>query len=180
MNESPQNKAELIAELNTGWQMLEDRLRALSEIQLTTPRTSGDWSIKDHVAHLMAYEQGIVALLRHEPRWEAMQLDRQFVDEAKSFDELNAVLYEHHKDRSAADILAAFRQTHHDLLDALANLTDEDIFKPYIFYQPDDHSPNEQDPVVGWIVGNTYGHYDEHFPWMEELLAQQSVAPAGS
>ena len=174
MNESPQTKAELIAELSAGWQMLEDRLRALSEVQLTTPPAPGEWSIKDHVAHLMVYEHGIVALLRHKPRWEAMQLDRQFVRAAESFDELNAVLYEHHKDRSAADILAAYRATHQHLLDALADLTDEDLFKPYIHYQPDDHSPSEQEPVIRWIVGNTYGHYDEHFPWMEQLMTQQT------
>lgn len=174
MNESPQTKAELIAELTAGWQMLEDHWRALSEAQLTTPRVPGDWAIKDHVAHLMVYEHGIVALLRHEPRWAAMQLDVQFVRAAQSFDELNAVLYAHDKDRSAADILAAYRATHQNLLDVLADLTDEDLFRPYIHYQPDDHSPNEQEPVMRWIVGNTYGHYAEHFPWMEELLAQQT------
>jgi hypothetical protein len=74
MNESPQSKAELISELTAGWQMLEDRLSSLSETQLTARRAPSEWTIKDHVAHLMAYEQGIVALLRREPRWEAMQL----------------------------------------------------------------------------------------------------------
>ena len=173
MNESPQTKAELIAELTAGWQMLEDRLHSLSESQLMARRAPGEWSIKDHVAHLMAYEQGIVALLRREPRWAAMNLDAQFVREAESFDALNAVLYERDKNRSVADILAAYRATHQSLLDTLADLADEDLFKPYIHYQPDDHGPNEHEPVIRWIVGNTYGHYDEHLPWLEELLAQQ-------
>ncbi|MBI5566504.1 MAG: ClbS/DfsB family four-helix bundle protein [Chloroflexi bacterium] len=176
MNESPQTKAELIAELTAGWQLLEDRLHSLSEVQLTVRRAPGEWSIKDHVAHLMAYELGMVAMLRHESRWAAMQLDEKFVHEATSFDALNAVLYEHHKERPAPAVLTIWRDTHQHLMAALADLTDDDLLKPYTFYQPLDPVKDGQNPVIDWIAGNTYGHYAEHLPWLEELLAQQPVS----
>ena len=181
MSETPQTKADLMAQLAAGWQRLDERLCSLSEAQLTACTAPGEWSIKDHVAHLMVYERGMVALLRHEPRWAAMQLSLKFVRDSESFDEINAVLYEHYHARSASEVLAALRDVHQELLQALAGLTDEDLFRPYAAYQPQDPEANGHDPVLGWLVGNTYGHYAEHLPWMEELLAQQmrsQVEPA--
>ena len=180
MSESPRTKADLMAQLTAGWQTLEDRLRTLSEAQLTARRTPNEWSIKDHLAHLMAYELGMAALLRREPRWAAMQLDAKFARDSESFDEINAVLYERHADRSAPEVLTDLRDAHQQLLQALTNLTDDDLLKPYAAYQPHDPEANEQDPVLGWIIGNTYEHYAEHLPWMEELLAQQPANLAGA
>ena len=173
MAEIPQTKAELMTQLAAGRQLLEERLRSSSDAQLTAQCAPGEWSIKDHVAHLMVYEQGMAALLRCEPRWAAMQLSVKFVRDSTSFDEINAILYEHHRDRPASEILVALRDVHQELLRALAGLTDEDLFKPYAAYQPHDPEANERDPVLGWIMGNTYEHYAEHLPWIEELLAQE-------
>ena len=174
MSDMPQTKAELMAQLATGWQRLDERLQSLSNAQLTACAAPGEWSIKDHIAHLMVYERGMVALLRHEPRWAAMQLSVKFVRDSESFDEINAVLYEHYHARPAPEVLAALRDVHQELLQALAGLTDEDLFKPYAAYQPQDPGVNAHDPVLGWLIGNTYEHYAEHLPWMEELLAQQT------
>ena len=178
MSETPQTKAELMAQLATGWQRLDEQLRSLSEAQLTACTAPGEWSIKDHIAHLMVYERGMVALLHHEPRWAAMQLSLKFVRDSASFDEINAVLYEHYRARPAPEVLAALRDVHQELLQALAGLTDEDLFKPYAAYQPQDPEANDHDPVLGWLIGNTYAHYAEHLPWMEDLLAQQMTNQA--
>jgi hypothetical protein len=173
MSETPQTKAELMAQLAAGWQRLDEWLRSLSDAQLTACTAPGGWSIRDHVAHLMVYEQGMVALLRCEPRWEAMQLSVKFVRDSESFDEINAVLYEQHHARPASEVLAAQRDVHQELLQVLAGLTDEDLFRPYAAYQPQDPEANQHDPVLRWLTGNTYEHYAEHLPWMEELLTQQ-------
>jgi hypothetical protein len=173
MSDLPQTKAELIERMETGYAALEDRLGQLSEAQLSKRPTASEWSIKDHLAHLAAYEYGIAALLRREPRWAAMQLNEQLVRDSQSFDEINAAIYQQQQERSLAEVQAAFRDAHHQLLAVLKNLTDADLFKTYADYQPHDPDANHQDPVLGWIVGNTYEHYAEHRPWMEELLARQ-------
>lgn len=170
MSDMPQTKAELIERVEAGYAALEDRISHLSDAQLSMRPTSSEWSIKDHLAHLAAYEYGIAALLRHEPRWAAMQLDEKLVRDSQSFDEINAVVYQQYKDRSTSEVRAAFRDAHQQILDTLKNLTDADLLKTYTHYQPHDPDANNQDPVLGWIVGNTYEHYAEHRPWMEELL----------
>ncbi len=131
MSDVPQTKVELIERIEAGYAAIENRLAPLSDTQLTTCTAPGEWSIKDHVAHLMIYERGMVALLRHEPRWAAMQLSMKFVRDSESFDEINAVLYEHYCARPASEVLAALRDVHQELLQVLAGLMDEDLFKPY-------------------------------------------------
>ncbi len=173
MSNMPQSKAELIEQVEIGYAALEDRLGHLSDAQLSARRTSTEWSIKDHVAHLAAYVYGMAALLRREPRWAAMQLSEKLVRDSQSDDEINAVIYQQYKDCSTSEVRAAFRDAHQQMLNALKNLTDADLFKTYAYYQPHDPDANNKDPVLGWIVGNTYEHYAEHRPWMEELLAQQ-------
>ena len=51
----------------------------------------------------------------------------------------------------------------------LVSLSDEDLHRPYSYYQPG--SPQTAE-VIGWIVGNSYEHYDEHRPWIEAILGR--------
>ncbi len=176
MSDVPQTKAELIDRIEEGRRALEDQLSSLSEAQWLARDGMDAWSVKDHLAHLAAYEVGIAALLRREPRWAAMQLDEQWVRDSESFDELNAVLYQHDKDRPLPEVLAAFQDAHRQVLAALENLTDEDLFKTYATYQPHDPEANDHDAVIGWIISNTYGHYAEHQPWIDELIAHLAAA----
>ncbi len=176
MTDMPQTKAELIERLEAGYRALEEWISRLNDAQFSAQQTSTDWSIKDHVAHLAAYEVGIAALLRRQPRWGAMGLDEKLARDSESFDEINAALYQLHKDRSTSEVLTAFRDAHQQVLATLEKLTDAELFKPYAHYQPLDPDANQTDPVLGWIIGNTYEHYAEHQPWIEELLAQQRVS----
>ena len=55
------------------------------------------------------------------------------------------------------------------MLDALAPLSDEDLQRPYSDFDPAATQGADR-PIIGWIVGDTYDHYDEHRGWIEELL----------
>jgi hypothetical protein len=176
MADRPQTKAELIERLEGGYRAFEEWLSQLTDAQFSARHSSTDWSIKDHIAHLAAYEAGMAALLRRQPRWAAMGLDEKFVRDSESFDDINATLNLLDKDRTSAEVLVAFRDAHQQLMAALEKLTDAELLMSYAHYQPHDPDANQVDPVLGWIVGNTYEHYAEHQPWIEELLAQQAVS----
>ena len=95
------------------------------------------------------------------------------VDEAtylRSTDAINEVVYERNKGRSAPDVLADFRQAHQDVLAALGGLTEADLLRTYSHYQPDEPGEDSGAPIVRWIAGNTYEHYDEHQEWIEALV----------
>jgi len=86
----PQNKAELLERIQRSRSALEGTLSALSEDQLRQAGPSG-WSIKDHLAHLATWELGIVELLRHRPRFAAMQIE-EAISQGKSEEEINDLI----------------------------------------------------------------------------------------
>jgi hypothetical protein len=167
--------AELLEKMETGLHTLEEAIGGLTEAQIAAPSTALDWSIKDHVMHLEVWARGIVALMRREPRWQAMGLEPGFVESA-NVDEINTAIHQQHKDKSWAEVKAAFYATHQAVYEALKALTDADLQKPYAHFQPQMADDSDTQPVVGWIIGNTYEHYEEHLPWMQARMARDRQA----
>lgn len=165
----PGNKTELMARIHQSRSALEATLNSLSHDQLVKAGSSG-WSIKDHLAHLATWELGIAELLRRRPRFAAMQVE-EAVAQGKSEEEINALIYKHHANLSLAEVMDQFQEAHRQLLDALYALDDQDLLRPYASFVPEG-GEDPQDPVVHWIVGNTYPHFDEHLGYIKTLLSE--------
>jgi uncharacterized protein (TIGR03083 family) len=163
----PRDRDALLARIRRSRAALEATLQPLSAAQMTTPAPHDGWSVKDHLAHLTAWEQGIVALLQHRPRWAAMGLEEGAIGDE---DEINAMLHQAAKERPLAEVLAAFHDSYSQMLVTLDGLTDADLFRTYSHYQPEEPGEDDGRPIIGWIIGNTYEHYDEHRGWIEALI----------
>lgn len=164
----PQGKTDLLAHLNAGWDDLHARLSQLTEAQLITPNPQDGWAIKDHLSHLATWELGMAALLQKEPRFPAMGLDEKLVhQEGIDFNVLNDYIFQQHRHKSLTEIQQYLQNAHEALLAALDELADEDLTRPYTFYQPHEPGEDNGNPIIGWIIGNTYEHYAEHWPWIE-------------
>jgi hypothetical protein len=83
------------------------------------------------------------------------------------FDAMNAVIQQQHRAKPLDEVLAAFRAAHKHLLEKLETMSDDDLQRPYNTYQPD---PKRVDPVINWIIGDTYAHYAEHQPWIAAIV----------
>jgi uncharacterized protein (TIGR03083 family) len=164
----PMNKQELLASIQKGWDDFNAFLATLTEEQITVPTDAGGWTAKDHVMHLAVWEDGINALLDKQSRHAHMGLDTE-TWESRDFDRMNAVIQQLHRDRSWPDVLKAFRDNHERLVKKVESLSDEDLARPYRYYQPDS---TMDDPVVNRIAGNTFGHYAEHQPWIAALVTR--------
>jgi hypothetical protein len=165
----PQNKGELLERMAAGWGLIDEIVALQSEVQLTRPLGVDGWSIKDHLAHLMLWERGMVALLHKQPRYEAMGLTPELVA-GGDYEAINDHLFRLHRDRPLKDVLAGWRDTHQEMVTALEGLADGDLFVSYTHYQPDETREGFEAPVMGWLAGNTYGHYAEHAGWIREKL----------
>jgi hypothetical protein len=161
--------AEFLRRLDHGRAALETVLAPLSERQLTTPDPEEGWSVKDHLAHLAAWENGMTALLKREPRYPAMGVTLEQA-QANAMDDLNQVMYRQHKDRSLAEVRALFDKAHNDLRDAVAGLQNADLHRTYSHFQPDEPGEDDGTPIVGYLVGNSFGHYEEHIPWIKNVI----------
>lgn len=164
----PRSKTELMERLDAAWSALQEIVGSATEDDLSAPGDDEGWSVKDHLAHLAIWERSAMAVLRGEPRHEAMGVDRATY-EADDVDRINAAVQETFRDRSLADVRAFADETHRAMVDTLKPLTYDDLLRPYAHYQPG--APDITDPTLGWVVGNTYEHYDEHRGWIEAVLA---------
>ena len=52
----PNDKDELLAMIQSGYEQFEALLATLSEGQMTIAGVNGSWSVKDNLAHLTAWE----------------------------------------------------------------------------------------------------------------------------
>jgi hypothetical protein len=163
----PMSKADILARIEKGWNGLNDYVQTLTETQLTAPTDAAGWTVKDHLMHLAVWEDGIVALLSGQDRAARMRLDAETWN-SHDYDRMNAVIQQQHKDLSLSEVRQHFSAAHHQLMATITTLSDADLQKPYNHYQPD----SQQDhPVVASILGNTEGHYAEHRPWIEAIVA---------
>lgn len=170
--ESELRKSDLLDKIQSSHASLLEKIRGLSDDQLTRPGSSG-WSIKDHLAHLAAWEAGMVALLQHKPRLQAMGLDSS-VSWSSGTDEINDRVHQRHAGLSLSEVLQLFDDTHRQMLQVLETLTEEDLYRPYASYVPDG-SDDRRDPVIYWVVGNTFKHFDEHREYLGQIIAEREA-----
>lgn len=163
------SKAQLMARMADAYEALERVVAGLDEATLSRADPASGWSVKDHLFHLAAWERGIAWLLGRRSRFEGMGITP---DEWRdlTMDEINDLVHLRSRERPAEEALEAFRGAHREMLDALAPLTEEDLMRPYADYDVVERAFPDR-PIAGWIVGDTYEHYEEHLAYIQSLLA---------
>ena len=145
-------KAELLRRIQEGYEQLEGIIAPLSEAQMTDPTVNGPWSVKDNLAHLTGWHERLLLELRVIL---ANTKPLEFMPGFDSEDAINEQLYQQYKDRPFFDVRMDFRHSYQHVVMAVQAMTDEMLNAP----APWSTSGN---PIWPLIVGNTYGHYEEH------------------
>ena len=118
------NKSELLS-----WLREEDRqwkgfLDQFGSERLDQPGVTGHWSMKDIVAHLAAWNRGMVARFRAAQRGEPEPPPPWPANLQGDDDRLNAWIYETYHGRSVREVLDESDQIFQDLLTAIEALPD--------------------------------------------------------
>ncbi len=175
MSEQPEiSVVEFLNRLDAGWAELQAFIASLSPQQLTVPADAVGWTVKDHLMHIVAWQDGINALLEGEDRRERMGVD-EATWQRRDFDAINAVIQKQHRHRTADDVLQMLRRTHAAFRAHVAAMIDADLQRPYSDFAP---TSDNTRPIVGWLEGDGFGHYAEHLPWMRAIVdtAQASAS----
>src|SRR3954452_3060349 len=101
----------VIEPIEESWSQLTALVDSLGPDGLTVTGPDG-WAVKDHLAHLAAWEASLIGLLEGADRAAAMGITAGGDEET---DELNDAIWGIHRHKSADQALAYFRQTHADL-----------------------------------------------------------------
>ena len=166
-------KTELLADIERSWQALDATLGRLSETQRTAVRDAQGWSVKDHVVHMAVWARSAISMLQGRPRHLAVGIEESLFA-AGSDDDLNAVIYEQHRNLTWDEALAQLHAAHQQLVALLQPLTDADLLQPARHYLPDMPIRGDGPLVITVISGNSAQHYAEHLPWIEALVARAS------
>jgi len=148
-----------------GWRELSALVESLGAGGLER-KGDGRWAVKDHLAHIAAWELSLLALLDGDDRRKAMGVSEAAADT----DAINEEVWLAHRDDAGDEALAFSRRSHDGLMRRLRAMSDADLRRSYNHYQPNDpRDPGDDRPVVDWVAGNTYEHYAEHIRYIQEI-----------
>ena len=117
-------------------------------------RIDDEWTRKDVLAHIEAWERRVVDLLERLRTGDALA-------EQVETDELNARFHAANQDRSLADVRSGQRAAYERILAAIDGAADEELFDGSHFAWTDG------DRLADWFRSNGDEHYDEH---LEQLI----------
>lgn len=160
----PASKRELVKFIEDERKRWDDLLGQVGESRMQVAGVVGEWSVKNIVSHLTAWENQPVAWLRAirsgqepaAPPWDPG------LDET----ETNAWIYEHSRDRLLSDVLEESRRTHRDLVELLQGADQKDLLSGSRYTWLEGSSLLES------IAGNTFDHYREHGDQVRSWLAR--------
>lgn len=161
------SKQELVRRIEVRWRKLQGLLGALVPADWERPLGDG-WPVKVHVAHLADWEDSLLGLLEKRSRAAAMGIPEELWARHDT-DEVNRVMADRAMGASPTDCRERLERTHARVVEMVEEMTEADLLLPYSHYQPGEGVENAA-PVVGWVVGNTFGHFDEHIGWLEAGL----------
>lgn len=162
-------KDHILAALQECYQAWEKMLSGQDETHLTTPFEPGGWSVKDEVAHLMAWQQRSIARLEaaHNdrepqfPTWDA-QADPESLG-ATDTDRTNAWIYAHYRDWTWLQVYRAWREGFSRFLALGAGIPEPDLLSANRYPWLENHS-------MAFILEASYDHHQEHYEKLVERL----------
>jgi hypothetical protein len=152
---APTTRQELLAELDQEWARIERICFTLGEEAMCKPGAQDDWSVKDLLCHLSAWEKYLLDRLSYvlsgqTPRYPVMQT-------WEDVHRFNAQVFEQNKDRPLTSVVIEFRSLYRGVMTVLEALDDELLNQPYSY----DFSADKL-TLLQLIRANTYEHYREH------------------
>jgi hypothetical protein len=161
-----QMKEHILAGLRDQADRWDELLAGLSEEALLAPGPGGDWSVKDIVYHLWAWQQRTVA------RCEAALADREPIfprwperlePEASDVDALNAWLYQSGRDLPWPTVYQNWRAGYQRMVTVAGGVSERDWLDSGRFRWMDGFS------LVAFLLAS-YDHHQEHYDKLQARL----------
>jgi uncharacterized protein (TIGR03083 family) len=164
-------RSQLLDEIETERKRLEANLAGLSDAEMVEPGACADWSVKDILAHLVAWEQLFLGWYAAGQRGETPKTPAPDLN-WRQLDILNQRIYEQHRDQPLDDVRAAFAASYHDFVATVRAIPEEDLFAPNRFAWTGHWT------LAAFVRGNSSSHY----LWAKTLIrkwrkARESASP---
>ncbi len=153
--EPPKNKEELLDQIISERESLDDVLGTISESELSIPGVEAEWSIKDILAHIVFWEELMVSWLE-----EALKgLEPQMLPPGKTWDDLDEInqdAFQRNQEREIDEVLEAYHSHYPVALASVKNVQENALMDPGMY------SWRRGTPLWEMVAANTSWHYREH------------------
>ena len=161
------NKTEVLAKIDDRWRRLTDLVDGIDPSIFVKP-AKDDWSPKDHVAHLTAWEEFLLAILEKRDRYLSMGMGDV---RGKETNEINEAVFRARRNLAPEAVRTAFADTHGKVRLAIESFADADLQRPRADFQPEaDEGDTGDESIMDEIGWNTWGHYDMHIEWIAAMV----------
>jgi len=157
------NKSELLSKIETAHSEWQSLLSEVGEARMTEPGVTGDWSVKDIIGHIAAWEQRVLDRVRSDSTGETLEMT------GWDMDKMNETYFERSRAASLKDVLSDAADTHSRFMQFVGSLSEQQLFEGGIY------GWTQGQPLYNWITGNTYEHYDEHSAPIREWLGKTNA-----
>jgi uncharacterized protein (TIGR03083 family) len=145
-------KEQLLGKIDAAWASFQESYAGLSERQLTQPGVTGDWSVKDILAHVTTWEE---EALHHLPGILEGKRPPRYSVLYGGIDAFNALKTEENRRRSLAEVLARLDETHARLVAYVAAAPDEQFttetrFRRRVRLDAYSHYPIHTRAILAW------------------------------
>jgi hypothetical protein len=159
-------KEHILAALRAQFNRWADLLAGLKDEQIMAPQTFGDWSIKDVVVHLWAWQQRSIARLEaaladKEPVFPQWQPDID-PDAAGSTDQVNAWIYNAYREQPWESVYQNWRGGYLRLLSLAEQISERDLLDTSRY-------PWLKGFSLALVLLASYDHHQEH---LEKLTGE--------
>jgi len=115
------DRQQLLKKLDKAWVELKASYAGLSDVQMTEPGVTGDWSVKDILAHVTTWEE---EALKYLPLIIEGGRPPRYVKYG-GIDAFNAQMTEQKRGLSLSDVLRQLDETHRQLIDYVRSVPEE-------------------------------------------------------
>jgi len=116
------NRSQLLEKLDKRWTEFNESYAGLSDSQMTESRVTGDWSVKDIIAHVTWWEE---EALNHLPLIIKGGRPPRYSTKYGGIDAFNARMTEQKQGLSLSEILKQMDETHRRLVDYVLSVSEQ-------------------------------------------------------
>jgi len=152
-------KDHIVTALREQFDRWEDLLASLSGEQITAPQMPSDWSTKDVIAHLWAWQKRSIARLEaaifdREPEFPKWPVEFELESKA-GLDKINAWIYETHREQPWTSVYHDWREGFLRFLELSQEIPEKDLLDPQRYPWLGGHP-------LAFILLVSYDHHREH------------------
>lgn len=159
----PTTQPEVLALMRESREQFFRILNRIPDERMTEIALYNIWSIKDFIAHIAWWEKLAAERM-------AIYRRHEVAPPMGDFDALNAEIHATYKSLPLDEVRAMEAEAFAALEAVVESMSDEDLFDSARY-------PTSQGrALIGWVEGDTWGHYDEHLPDVQAWMQQNNLA----